>query len=224
VVSGSCATSRGCPSSTPLGRGDARRALGHRRDRRQRDPHARRDHPGGRRRRHRLRDDGGAHELTRATSRRLAEGRARGDRARRAARPHRTTAAERPRRVGDLPGRRATRGSELAPASSASREAPQARPRRQRRSRTSARSARGTTSSRSASTRATACGSCCTRARAASGTASARTSSSSREEDMSAGSEPARRDLAYLPEGTRTSTTTSRPCRGRRTSRARTAS
>ena len=74
---------------------------------------------------------------------------------------------------------------------------------RQRRSSTSARSAPATTSSRSASTRRTACGSCCTRARAASATASARYFIELAKQDM-------RRwfinlpdqDLAYLPEGT----------------------
>jgi tRNA-splicing ligase RtcB len=48
---------------------------------------------------------------------------------------------------------------------------------------------------------ATACGSCCTRARAGWATASARTSSSS-PRDMRAGSSTCPTDLAYLPEGT----------------------
>ena len=68
-------------------RGDAGRALRHRRDRRLGDPDPQGHHPGGGRRRHRLRHDRGAHHADRRRPAGQAGAAARGDRARRAARP-----------------------------------------------------------------------------------------------------------------------------------------
>ena len=140
-----------------------------------------RDHPGGGRRRHRLRHDGGADRSLDASScpdslkplRTAIE----------KAVPHGRTAnggARRSRRVARRPaGAGQGVGEARARVQADRREAP-ASSARATTSTTSARSAPATTSSRSASTRRSTCGSCCTPARAASATGSAPTSSSSR--------------------------------------------
>ena len=148
----SSATSRRLPVRARLGRRDARRALGHRRDGRQRHPDGRRDHPGGGRRRHRLRHDRGADDAHRQRPPREPARGARGDRARGAARPHAggrrqgrrgTTRRRRPSRRGRALEARLRRHHRAA------RRDREVEPPR----RTSARSAPATTSSRSASTR-----------------------------------------------------------------------
>ena len=171
-----------------VGRGDARRALGHRRDRRQRDPDRRRDHPGRGRRRHRLRHDGGADDADAPRPARRPARAAHGDRARGAARPHRQRRPQRPRRVGATRraaqrrgvGARSSRGYDAIVA-----QAPAARPRQRRQPPRHARHRQPL--HRGLPRRgATASGSCCTAARAASATASAATSSSWRKQDMRA--------------------------------------
>ena len=130
--------------------------FGHRRDRRQRHPDRGRDHPGGGRRRHRLRHDGGARP--RSTREQLPDNlqplrtaiESGG-----AARPHRQRRARRSRRVARAcRRRRATRvdGAGRRATSAIVDKHPQASARATT-STTSARSAPATTSSRSASTR-----------------------------------------------------------------------
>ncbi len=92
----------------------------------------------------------------------------------------------------------------------------------ERRHRTSARSAPATTSSRSASTRRTASGSCCTAARAASATGSARYFIELAKRGHAAASSanlPGRGPRLLPRRAPSTSTTTSRRSAGRRTSR-----
>ena len=141
----------------PLGRGDARRALGKGRDGRQRDPHRRRDHPGRGRRRHRLRHDRGADDAQRARSaRHAARACARRSRRRcRMAAPTTASRARQSRRVARpaVGARRAAWADARTPATtSIVAQAPAHRAWTARCS-TSERSAPATTSSRCASTR-----------------------------------------------------------------------
>ena len=132
-------------------RGDARRALGHRRDRGLGDPDQGRDHSRRRRRRYRLRHDGGAHLAHGQGSAGFACALARRDRAQRAAR-QRTVAA-----INDdapcIAGRRATRDCGLDDGYTRDhRQAPEGR-RDSADRRIWARSAAATTSSSSAWTK-----------------------------------------------------------------------
>ena len=162
----------------PPRRGHARRALGHRRDRRLRDPDQGRDHPGGGRRRHRLRHDGGAHHAAPPSD--LPDNLAQAARsAIEAAVPHGRTGA---RAAGATAARGATPSARRfaderagrAATSELERQAPEARATRRRVD--APRHARRRQPLHRGLPRrgATACGSCCTRARAASATASAR--------------------------------------------------
>ncbi len=203
-----------------LGRGDARRALGHRRDGRQRDPDARRDHPGRGRRRHRLRHDGGADEPHGERSAREPARTAPRDRARGPARPH---GQPRRARQGRVAGRARTLAGGLEGARrrlpAHRREAPDDQEREPARAPRHAR--HGQPLHRDLPRRpSSACGSCCTRARAASATASAATSSSSRRRTCRTPSATCpTRTSPTSPRARSTSTTTSRPSSGRRTSR-----
>ena len=154
----------------PARRADAGRPPGQGGDRRQRHPHARRDHPRRRRRRHRLRDDRRAHPVHRA----------------RTCRP--TGAPLREAIEAAVPLSAGGYNREVSRDHTASRVADLRAPGRGRGLRPGAvraatggcswaRSARATTSSRSASTRRTGCGCSCTRARAASATRSPSTTS-----------------------------------------------
>ena len=165
----------------PLGGRDAGRALGHRRDRRQRDPDRRRGDSGRGRGRHRLRNDRGAHESCARDLPDDLEGHPQRDRESGAARADAGPAgAARSRRVGPrAAARRGRLGAARARLRADLREAPGAAQQPTTRP-ISARSAPAITSSRCASTRPIASGSCSTAARAASATRSAAISSSSR--------------------------------------------
>ena len=141
-----------CPSSSN-GLPPCPTSTGDRRDRRQRDPDQGRDHPGGGRRRHRLRDDGGRRP---ASMRAICPDNLKAIRTaiekRRAARPHRTTAERGDRGAWhDIPGAQSgSVGGAEAALRRDPRQASEARSRQPLRT-TSARSAPATTSSRSAS-------------------------------------------------------------------------
>ena len=154
-------------------RGHAGRALRHRRDRRLGDPDAEGHHPGRGRRGHRLRNDGlqdhaAAPRTCRTTWRRCV--RRSSARCRTAVRRARAT----PARGARCRARSTRRGRELEPRL---RRALPRLPEAGARPTTAPTWARwepATTSSRSASTNRASSGSCCTRARAASATRSAR--------------------------------------------------
>ena len=214
-------TSPACPSST-VGRGDARRALGHGRDGRQRDRDQGRDHPGRGGRGHRLRHDGGAdHAARRRPARRPAR---HARRASSAAVPHGRTASGGTRRHGRVarPARRRSDGVGGAAAGlrrGIVAQAPELGPRQVTVAAAGHARHAATTSSRCASTRRTASGSCCTAARAAWATASARYFIElAQARTCAAGSSTCpTRTWPTSPRGPSTSTTTSRRWSGRRT-------